>query len=112
MNTTCNHCSALVVTSCNPPCLHPPPLSVQNPVSFLAGSREEISGQRLWEGSLLLCAHLLDGELGDGDCDNPHKEFNLEGKAVLELGAGTGVVSMLAHGLGASPVVATDGDEK
>lgn len=31
---------------------------------------------------------------------------------MLELGAGTGVVGMLAHGLGAAPVVMTDGDDK
>ena len=38
--------------------------------------------------------------------------FDVKGKSVLELGAGTGIVSMLAHSLGASPVVATDGDGK
>lgn len=69
-------------------------------------TREEISGQRLWEGSLLLCAYLL-------KCSSQEESgFDLKGKSVLELGAGTGVVSMLAHGLGASPVVVTDGDEK
>lgn len=50
----------------------------------------------------MLCAYLV--EVGQG--------LDLKGRAVLELGAGTGVVSMLAHSLGASPVVMTDGDEK
>ena len=30
----------------------------------------------------------------------------------MELGAGTGLVSMLAHSLGAAAVVMTDGDDK
>lgn len=69
--------------------------------------REEISGQRLWEGSLLLCAYLVQA------CAKPGAEqLDLKGKAVLELGAGTGLVSMLAHSLGAAPVVMTDGDDK
>ena len=82
---------------------------------------EEISGQRLWEGSLLLCAYLVE------HCSNSNNkkstdttthtgarkfELDLTGKSVLELGAGTGVVSMLAHRLGASPVIMTDGDDK
>lgn len=72
--------------------------------------REEISGQRLWEGSLLLCNYLLEASrCKPGD---ERAELNVEGKAALELGAGTGVVSMLVHGLGASTVVATDGDER
>eukprot|EP00903_Cladosiphon_okamuranus_P018670 g17184.t1 len=85
---------------------------------------EEISGQRLWEGSLLLCAYLVEhcsntksDQGGDNDANNnttgertPKLDF--AGKSVLELGAGTGVVGMLAHRLGASPVVMTDGDDK
>ncbi|CAM9308158.1 unnamed protein product [Laminaria digitata] len=69
--------------------------------------REEISGQRLWEGSLLLCAYLVEA------CARPGAEkLDLKGKSVLELGAGTGLVSMLAHSLGAAAVVMTDGDDK
>lgn len=87
-------------------------MSLRSVVSHALG-REEISGQRLWEGSLLLCAHLLEacgGSNRDGEQEQP--ELDLNGKAVLELGAGTGVVSMLAHGLGAVPVVVTDGDKR
>ncbi|CAN0225805.1 unnamed protein product, partial [Ectocarpus sp. 8 AP-2014] len=58
----------------------------------------EISGQRLWEGSLLLCAYLV--------------ELDLQGKSVLELGAGTGIVGMLAAKLGAQTLILTDGDDK
>lgn len=59
---------------------------------------------------MLLCANLLEAS----SCNSESGETHLtpKGKTVLELGAGTGVVSMLAHGLGASLVVTTDGDEK
>ncbi|CAM9184820.1 unnamed protein product [Choristocarpus tenellus] len=66
--------------------------------------REEISGQRLWEGSLLLCRYLLQA-CANGDLD-------LREKSVVELGAGTGIAGMLARGLGARPTVITDGDDR
>lgn len=79
-------------------------------------NREEISGQRLWEGSLLLCEHMLQAsQLGSGDsCNRNGKSADLDfhKKTMLELGAGTGVVSMLAHGLGAATVAVTDGDDR
>ena len=83
-------------------------IACNGPLSFKQKlGREEISGQRLWEGSLLLCAYLVQA------CTKRGKEkLDLKGKAVLELGAGTGLVSMLAHSLGAAPVVMTDGDDK
>ncbi|CAN0220367.1 unnamed protein product, partial [Hapterophycus canaliculatus] len=81
----------------------------------LQSRSEEISGQRLWEGSLLLCEHLVEAsrncETGDGE-EEKKARLDLTGKSVLELGAGTGIVSMLAHQLGASPLVMTDGDDK
>eukprot|EP00752_Nemacystus_decipiens_P003422 g3166.t1 len=82
---------------------------------------EEISGQRLWEGSLLLCAYLVEhcSDSSTKTSDNNttitgerKSQLDLTGRSVLELGAGTGVVGMLAHRLGATPVVLTDGDDK
>ncbi|CAM9678004.1 unnamed protein product [Scytosiphon promiscuus] len=85
----------------------------------LQSRSEEISGQRLWEGSLLLCDYLVEacrnrdtgGGVG-GEEGGKKPWLDLKGKSVLELGAGTGIVSMLAHRLGASPLVMTDGDDK
>uniref|UniRef100_A0A3Q3XDB0 Uncharacterized protein n=1 Tax=Mola mola TaxID=94237 RepID=A0A3Q3XDB0_MOLML len=54
-------------------------------------------GAVMWPGALALC-YLLD--------DN-RQRFNMQGKEVLELGAGTGLVSIVASLLGAS-VTATD----
>ncbi|CAN0118488.1 unnamed protein product [Ectocarpus sp. 12 AP-2014] len=81
---------------------------------------EEISGQRLWEGSLLLCAYLVeacrieDSNSSAGDCCRGmgKPKLDLQGKSVLELGAGTGIVGMLAAKLGAQTLVLTDGDDK
>ncbi len=77
---------------------------------------EEISGQRLWEGSLLLCDYLAKSSCCNEDVASTEgvreATLDLGGKSVLELGAGTGVVGMLAHTLGARPVVMTDGDDK
>lgn len=66
----------------------------------------------------MLCDYLQEAcracDAGDADGDEGSKKtrLDLKGKSVLELGAGTGIVSMLAHRLGASPLVMTDGDEK
>ncbi|CAN0121204.1 unnamed protein product [Discosporangium mesarthrocarpum] len=70
----------------------------------LEEKREEISGQRLWEGSLLLCEYIVRA------CKD--KELELHGRSVLELGAGTGIAGMLAHSLGAAPTIITDGDDR
>lgn len=92
---------------------HPPPN-----YDYAHRQREEISGQRLWEGSLLLCAYLVetccksDNNSSESESCPRKSKLDLNGKSVLELGAGTGVVSMLAHRLGASPLVMTDGDER
>lgn len=97
-------------------CRSQPPTHVHT----LPTRSEEISGQRLWEGSLLLCAYLVEHCSNSSDSSGIKKhpagarksKLDLTGKSVLELGAGTGVVSMLAHRLGASPVIMTDGDDK
>lgn len=64
----------------------------------LESARDEISGQRAWPGSLLLGLELAraPGRVG--------------GKAVLELGAGCGIVGMAAAKFGAKPCVLSDGD--
>lgn len=54
------------------------------------------TGLRTWEASLLLSEWLL--------------EQNIEGKSILELGAGTGLVGILATKMGAN-VMATDGSD-
>jgi predicted nicotinamide N-methyase len=58
----------------------------------------ESTGLALWDGSRNLCNYLC-----------AHKEY-VQGKNVLELGAGLGVCGILAHKLGAKKVVLTDGD--
>lgn len=60
------------------------------------------TGLRTWEASLHLASFLL---------DSPEARVLVQGKRVLELGAGSGFLSMLcATHLGASHVIATDGD--
>ncbi|KAJ1460486.1 S-adenosyl-L-methionine-dependent methyltransferase [Pelagophyceae sp. CCMP2097] len=66
----------------------------------LEANSDEISGQRAWPGSLLLCSFLLDAPAA------------VSGLKVLELGAGCGVCAMLAAKLGAANVVASDGDDR
>jgi predicted nicotinamide N-methyase len=58
----------------------------------------ESTGLTLWDGSKNLCNYL---------CKNAGY---VNGKNVLELGAGLGVCGILAHKLGAKKVVLTDGD--
>ena len=55
------------------------------------------TGLRTWEASLLLSEYLL--------------SLPLAGNRVLELGAGTGIASIVAHKLGAQ-VLSTDGSEQ
>ncbi|KAI1262318.1 S-adenosyl-L-methionine-dependent methyltransferase [Xylariaceae sp. FL1019] len=67
---------------------------------LVVGSR--ITGFRTWEGALHLGTYLHTNEGSD----------MIKGKSVLELGAGTGFLSILcAKHLGARRVAATDGDE-
>ncbi|KAG7393046.1 hypothetical protein PHYBOEH_006208 [Phytophthora boehmeriae] len=60
----------------------------------------EISGTRLWTGSHFLSRYLW-----------RHPEL-VQDKQVLELGAGTGICSIVASKLGANKCLATDGDEE
>jgi predicted nicotinamide N-methyase len=71
------------------------------PLTVLMNNRSkevEISGQKLWCGSLVVLSYMLQ-----------HPEI-VSGKSVIELGAGTGVLSMLAKKVGAIAAVATDHD--
>jgi len=73
------------------------------PLEFLAdleSKQEEISGRRLWPGSLILAQYLT------------HISEDIKGRTVLELGAGSGICSMLARRLGAAVVMVTDGDDE
>lgn len=60
----------------------------------------EISGQKLWCGSLAVTEYLLD-----------HTDF-VRDHEVVELGAGTGVLGMLSKRLGASRILLTDNDRR
>ncbi|THZ38231.1 hypothetical protein D6C90_06471 [Aureobasidium pullulans] len=61
------------------------------------------TGLRTWEAALHLSSYLI---------STPQLIASIKGKRVIELGAGTGLLSILcASHLGASQVVATDGDE-
>ena len=61
----------------------------------------EISGQKLWCGSLVLCEYILD-----------HAADVVKDKIVIELGAGTGVAGMICYQQGASKVYLSDYDAK
>ena len=72
------------------------------------------TGQRTWEAALHLSAYLACAdELEDNKNGNrAHIGSIIRGRHVLELGAGTGLVSIVcARYLGARMVLATDGDE-
>ena len=64
--------------------------------------RVEISGQKLWCGSLGVIEYLQ-----NSDCSS-----FVENATVVELGAGTGVLGMLCKKLGASRVLLTDYDNR
>lgn len=72
------------------------------PITMLMKNRtqeKEISGQKLWCGSLCVSNYLF-----------KHNAY-VANKTIIELGAGTGVVSILSSKLGASHVIATDHDK-
>lgn len=58
------------------------------------------TGALVWFAGKVLCEWLGDGEV------------EINGKAVLELGSGTGAVGIFAAGLGASRVLLTDGGDR
>lgn len=75
------------------------------PLTVLMANRTkevEISGQKLWCGSLVVISYLL-----------KHPELvNATPTVTIELGAGTGVVSMIAKKRGALRSIATDHDAR
>ena len=66
----------------------------------LEESRDEISGQRAWPGSLLLGLELA------------RAPGRVAGRACLELGSGCGLCGMAAARLGARPCDLSDGDDR
>lgn len=66
----------------------------------LHSNNNEISGQKLWCGSLVLIEYLLD-----------NKDFIINNN-IIELGSGTGLVGMLCKKLGSNNVILSDYDEK
>ena len=64
----------------------------------LRTEQSEISGQKMWCGSLCLCQLVM------------NYPTLCERKSVIELGAGTGIVGMTCARVGASDVVLTDRD--
>ena len=72
------------------------------------GKTVEISGQKLWCGSLAVAEYLL-GSGGSGGSGGGRLEA---GVTVVELGAGTGVLGMLCKRLGAGRVLLTDNDAR
>ena len=96
-----------VTFSCLPPSTSLSNLPEAEPTITLLERRNLISGSsttgyRTWEAALHLGSYLLSHEAAD----------LIDGKNVIELGAGTGFVSILcAKHLGAKHVTTTDGDE-
>ena len=79
---------------------HEPSITLLERRNLISGSLT--TGFRTWEAALHLGAYLL----------TPQGRKLVQGKSVLELGAGTGFLSILCAGqLGASHVTTTDGDE-
>ncbi len=73
------------------------------PITMLMANRtqdKEISGQKLWCGSLCIVNYLF---------KNPDY---LKDSVIIELGAGTGVLSIISAKLGGEVVIATDHDER
>lgn len=60
------------------------------------------TGHRTWEAALHLASHISDATM----------HSYIRGKNVIELGAGTGLLSQILARLGASSVMATDGDRR
>lgn len=73
------------------------------PITILMKNREketEISGQKLWCGSICLINQLL------------AEKSIVRNNHVIELGAGTGVLSMICHKIGSNKIFATDHDPR
>lgn len=73
------------------------------PISVLMNNRTknvEQSGQKLWCGSLVVAAYILQNSL------------RFDGKVCIELGAGTGLLALMAEKLGSAVSIATDHDDR
>ena len=73
------------------------------PITTLLANRtqeKEISGQKLWCGSLCVVNYLF-----------KYPDL-VKNSLIIELGAGTGVLSIIAAKLGAPAIIATDHDER
>lgn len=104
--TTALQQSSFVTFTCLPPSSHSSEAPSTDPTVTLLERRNLISGSRTtgfrtWEAALHLGSYLL----------TPQKASLVRNKNVLELGAGTGFLTILcAKQLGAKHVTATDGD--
>lgn len=95
-----------VTFSCLPPTSRDDEPEIEPTVTLLERrhliSGSQTTGFRTWEAALHLGSYLL----------TPEGSSYIHGRSVLELGAGTGFLSILcAKHLGARHVTATDGDE-
>lgn len=79
-------------------------LEAPNLISYAA-----TTGHRTWEAALAIGEHILLSSHPKYETAIP--KIDVEGKRVLELGAGTGFVSILCAKMGAEKVWVTDGDE-
>lgn len=69
------------------------------------------TGHKTWEAALALGDALLSSATTSAQTQTPARTPLVAGKRVLELGAGTGFLSLLCARLGAAHVFATDGSE-
>ncbi|KAF8462045.1 hypothetical protein BDZ91DRAFT_735773 [Kalaharituber pfeilii] len=91
-------------------------LTILESRSVISGSGH--TGSRTWEAALALGELLISSQhkrhSPDSALSKPRcpldVDFELRGNTVLELGAGTGFISVLCAKLGANRVIATDGD--
>jgi protein-lysine N-methyltransferase EEF2KMT len=90
---------AYLTYNCSPTLEAWQPVTLHEPRSLIAGTAH--TGHRTWEGALHLATYLL-----------AHPAGLVAGKRVLELGAGTGFLSIICRKfLDAAAVTATDGED-
>mmetsp|Transcript_32286 Transcript_32286/g.47359 ORF Transcript_32286/g.47359 Transcript_32286/m.47359 type:complete len:487 (-) Transcript_32286:46-1506(-) len=83
----------------------------QKPKKELKINSGDVYGAVLWPSSLAVANYLLFNTTNNNDANDNRKgqQFPLKGLTILELGAGTGLVSLVASRIGgASNVIATD----
>jgi len=91
-----------------------PSITILESPSLISGNGT--TGLRTWEASLALAEWLILSRMHSvyksvSTAQGHLIDVMLENENVLELGAGTGLVSLVASALGARRVLATDGDE-